>query len=332
MGTEGFQDRYINPYTDFGFKLLFGTDMNKELLVSFLNALLFGKEVIKNVTYLNTEHLGTQEYDRRAVFDVYCENEQGEKILVEMQRGEQQFFKDRSLYYATFPIREQAPRGEWDYELKGVYVIGILNFVFHESPSQVSSGEKSCLLSESASDCFHHQVQLVDLKTKEVFYDKLTFIYLEMPKFNKTEAELETMFDKWMFVLRNLSGLLERPSALQERVFNRLFKAAEIAAFSPQRRSEYWESLKNYRDWKNVLDTNMKKSYVKGCEEGLAEGIEKGLAEGIEKGLAEGIEKGRVEGIMEEKRKSARNLKALGVASEIISQSTGLSKEEVDRL
>lgn len=332
MGTEGFQDRYINPYTDFGFKLLFGTDMNKELLVSFLNALLFGKEVIKNVTYLNTEHLGTQEYDRRAVFDVYCENEQGEKILVEMQRGEQQFFKDRSLYYATFPIREQAPRGEWDYELKGVYVIGILNFVFHESPSQVSAGEKSRLLSESAPDCFHHQVQLVDLKTKEVFYDKLTFIYLEMPKFNKTEAELETMFDKWMFVLRNLSGLLERPSALQERVFNRLFKAAEIAAFSPQRRSEYWESLKNYRDWKNVLDTNMKKSYVKGREEGLAEGIEKGLAEGIEKGLAEGIEKGRVEGIMEEKRKSARNLKALGVASEIISQSTGLSKEEVDRL
>ena len=332
MGTEGFQDRYINPYTDFGFKLLFGTDMNKELLVSFLNALLFGKEVIKNVTYLNTEHLGTQEYDRRAVFDVYCENEQGEKILVEMQRGEQQFFKDRSLYYATFPIREQAPRGEWDYELKGVYVIGILNFVFHESPSQVSAGEKSRLLSESASDCFHHQVQLVDLKTKEVFYDKLTFIYLEMPKFNKTEAELETMFDKWMFVLRNLSDLLERPSALQERVFNRLFKAAEIAAFSPQRRSEYWESLKNYRDWKNVLDTNMKKSYVKGREEGLAEGIEKGLAEGIEKGLAEGIEKGRVEGIMEEKRKSARNLKALGVASEIISQSTGLSKEEVDRL
>lgn len=332
MGIEGFQDRYINPYTDFGFKLLFGTDMNKELLVSFLNALLFGKEVIKNVTYLNTEHLGTQEYDRRAVFDVYCENEQGEKILVEMQRGEQQFFKDRSLYYATFPIREQAPRGEWDYELKGVYVIGILNFVFHESPSQVSAGGKSRLLSESASDCFHHQVQLVDLKTKEVFYDKLTFIYLEMPKFNKTEAELETMFDKWMFVLRNLSGLLERPSALQDRVFNRLFKAAEIAAFSPQRRSEYWESLKNYRDWKNVLDTNMKKSYVKGREEGLAEGIEKGLAEGIEKGLAEGIEKGRVEGIMEEKRKSARNLKALGVASEIISQSTGLSKEEVDRL
>ena len=267
MGTEGIQDRYIHPFTGFGFKLLFGTDMNKELLISFLNALLFGKEVIKNVTYLNTEHLGTQEYDRRAVFDVYCENEQGEKILVEMQRGEQQFFKDRSVYYATFPIREQAPKGVWDYELKGVYVIGVLNFAFRED--RVEDGH------------YHHQVQLVDLRTKEVFYDKLTFIYLEMPKFNKTESELETMFDKWMFVLRNLANLLERPGALQERVFNRLFKTAEIAAFTPQRRSEYWESLKNYRDWKKVLDTNMKKSYIKGHEKGLAEGRAKGIEEGV---------------------------------------------------
>ena len=101
MGTEGIQDKYVNPYTDFGFKLLFGTAMNKELLISFLNALLFKEEVIKDVTYLNAEHLGTQEYDRRAVFDVYCENEKGEKFLVEMQRGEQQFFKDRSVFYST---------------------------------------------------------------------------------------------------------------------------------------------------------------------------------------------------------------------------------------
>ena len=75
MGTEGIRDRYVNPYTDFGFKLLFGTAMNKELLISFLNSSLNGREVIKDVTYLNAEHLGTQEYDRKAVFDVYCENE-----------------------------------------------------------------------------------------------------------------------------------------------------------------------------------------------------------------------------------------------------------------
>ena len=318
MGTEGIQDRYINPYTDFGFKLLFGTDMNKELLISFLNALLFGKEVIKNVTYLNTKHLGTQEYDRRAVFDVYCENEQGEKILVEMQRGEQQFFKDRSVYYATFPIREQAPKGVWDYELKGVYVIGVLNFAFRED--RVEDGH------------YHHQVQLVDLRTKEVFYDKLTFIYLEMPKFNKTESELETMFDKWMFVLRNLANLLERPGALQERVFNRLFKAAEIAAFTPQRRSEYWESLKNYRDWKNVLDTNMKKSYIKGHEKGLVEDRAKGLAEGRAEGLAEGRAEGRAEGIEEGVVKTARGMKTIGISAEDIARVTNLTLKQIDDL
>ena len=87
MGSEGLQERYINPYTDFGFKKLFGTELNKDLLVSFLNALLQGREKIRDITYLNSEHLGVQEADRRAVFDVYCENERGEKFLVEMQKG-----------------------------------------------------------------------------------------------------------------------------------------------------------------------------------------------------------------------------------------------------
>ena len=259
MGTGGIQDKYVNPYTDFGFKLLLGTVMNKELLLSFLNALLFGEETVKDVTYLNVEHLGTQEYDRRAIFDVYCENEKGEKFLVEMQRGEQQFFKDRSLYYSSFPIREQGKRGPWDYELKAVYVVGILNFSFDETDNEH----------------FHHEVKLVDLHTHKVFYDKLAFIYLEMPKFSKPEEELETMFDKWLFVLRNLSSLLERPRALQERVFNRLFEAAEIAKFSRKELSEYWESLKNFRDWYSVMTTQLKK----GREEGRKEGLEKGRRE-----------------------------------------------------
>ena len=300
MGTEGIQDKYVNPYTDFGFKLLFGTAMNKELLISFLNALLFKEEVIKDVTYLNAEHLGTQEYDRRAVFDVYCENEKGEKFLVEMQRGEQQFFKDRSvlyfkdrsLFYSTFPIREQAKRGEWDYELKAVYVVGILNFSFDNSDEEY----------------FHHEVKLVDLYTHKVFYDKLTFVYLEMPKFNKTEDELESMFDKWLFVLRNLASLLERPRALQNRVFDRLFETAEIAKFTKTELSEYWDSLKNFRDWYSVISTAEKKGREEGREEGLKEGVR------------------------EANLNNARNLKKLGVAIDVISQATGLSKEEIEAL
>ena len=243
MGTEGIRDRYINPYTDFGFKKLFGTAMNKELLISFLNALFAGREVVKDITYLNVEHMGGIELDRKAVFDVYCENELGEKFLVEMQKGEQEFFKDRSLFYSTFAIREQARRGSWNYELKAVYTIGVLNFVF----DRADDGR------------YIREVRLVDIDTNEVFYDKLAFIYLEMPKFNKTEAELETMMDKWLFVLRNLSSLFERPAALQERVFRNLFEAAEIAKFDRRERYEYEESLKNFRDMYSVIATAEKK-------------------------------------------------------------------------
>jgi conserved hypothetical protein (putative transposase or invertase) len=196
------------PYTDFGFKKLFGTELNKDLLISFLNALLSGEQEITDLTYLNGEHLGDGYGDRRAVFDVYCQLADGRKIIVEMQKAEQAYFKDRSIYYSTFPIREQAPKGgTWDYHLEDVYTVGILNFVF--------PGD------EYPKDSFMHEIKLTDVEDKHVFYDKLTFIYLEMPKFNKTEDELETMFDKWMFALRNLSRLLERPKALQERIFTR---------------------------------------------------------------------------------------------------------------
>ncbi len=234
MLTNEFPDRYINPYTDFGFKLLFGTPMNKDLLIGFLNSLLHLEHEITDVTYLNAEHLGMAELDRKAVFDVYCENTAGEKFIVEMQKAGQKFFKDRSVFYASFPIREQAKRGDWNYELKAVYTVGILNFVFDEDSDD--------------ENYFHHEVKLMDIHRKEVFYDKLTFIYLEMPKFHKSEEELVTLFDKWMFVLHNLSRLLERPAALQERIFTRLFEAAEIAKFTPVKRMEYEESLKVYRD------------------------------------------------------------------------------------
>lgn len=243
------RERYINPYTDFGFKKLFGTEMNKDLLISFLNALFHGHEVIRDITYLNGEHFGDSYMNRKAIFDVYCENEQGEKFIVEMQKAEQDYFKDRSVYYATFPIREQAPRGDWNFQLKGVYTVGILNFVFPDD--------------EYSPECFHHEVKLMDTEDKHVFYDKLTFIYLEMPKFNKTEDELETMFDKWMFVLRNLSRLMERPAALQERIFKKLFEQAEIAHFTPQDVRDYEESIKIYRDLTNVVNTAERKGREK---------------------------------------------------------------------
>ncbi|MBR6261774.1 MAG: Rpn family recombination-promoting nuclease/putative transposase [Prevotella sp.] len=319
--------KYINPFTDFGFKRLFGTEMNKELLISFLNSLLHNQEEITDIRYRNTEQLGSGIMDRKAIFDVYCQNTAGEYFIVDMQKAEQDYFKDRSVFYATFPIRDQAqPGSNWDFKLKGVYTVGILDFVFPDD--------------EYAPDCMHHEVKLMDVEDKHVFYDKLTFVYLEMPKFNKTEDQLETMMDKWLYVLRNLSRLMERPAALQERVFNRLFEQAEIARFSKNELFDYEESLKVYRDLFNVVNSaeqkGIRKGFVKGKAEGRAEGLEEGIAkgkaEGRAEGLEEGIAKGKAEGREEEKVEVAKNLLALGTDINIVHQVTGLSLEEISKL
>ena len=137
-----------------------------------------------------------------------------------------------------------------------------------------------------------------------------------MPKFNKREDQLVTMFDKWLFVLKNLSSLFERPAALQERIFNRLFEAAEIARFSPSELSNYEESLKNFRDMYSVITTAEKKGHA----EGLAEGLEKGRSEG----LAEGAARKAME--------IATSLKAAGLPVSEIAKLTGLAPEQLQSL
>ncbi|PSR52818.1 hypothetical protein AHMF7605_04405 [Adhaeribacter arboris] len=237
-----FTEKYINPFTDYGFKKMFGEEPNKDLLLDFLNVLLKEEQgEIKDLVYLKNEHLGTGELDRKAIFDLYCENDKGEKFIVELQKTKQNFFKDRTVYYSTFPIREQAKRADWNYELKAVYTVAILDFVFDEDKNDQSK--------------FRYDIKLTDTETKEVFYDKLTFIYLEMPKFNKTVEELDTRFDKWLYVIRNLNRLDKVPDKLRERVFEKLFETAEIARFTPEQVRSYEDSLKYYRDMKNSLDT-----------------------------------------------------------------------------
>jgi predicted transposase/invertase (TIGR01784 family) len=280
------QGRFINPFTDFGFKKLFGTEFNKELLIDFLNQVLGDRERIQDLTYLNTENLGSTINDRKAIFDLYCENEKGERFIIELQNVKQQYFKDRSIFYSTFPIQSQAPKGkDWDYYLKAVYTIGILNFSFPD---------------QSREERYMREIQLIDTETQEVFYDKLTYIYLEMPKFQKKEEELISQFDKWMYVLKNLHHLQNRPVKLQEKVFEKLFSEAEIAKLNPNEMKAYEESLKTYRDQYSVIESAKKE------------------------GILEGASKREVE--------IARAMKKDGHPVETIARYTGLKMEEIEKL
>ncbi|XOF32330.1 MAG: Rpn family recombination-promoting nuclease/putative transposase [Candidatus Electrothrix sp. YB6] len=297
------KERYINLFTDYGFKKIFGEEPNKNLLLDFLNELLKEEQgEIRDLTYLKTEQLGDTDIDRKAIFDLYCENERGEKFIVELQKSKQNFFKDRALYYSTFPIREQAERGDWNFKLKAVYTVAILDFVFDEDKNQPEK--------------YRYDVKLSDIETNRVFYDKLTFIYLEMPKFSKNLDELKTRFDKWLYVIRNLNRLERIPDMLREQVFEQLFDTAEIARFTPDQVRSYEKSLKYYRDMKNSLDT----------------AFDEGRVEGKEEGRVEGKEEGRVEGKNERDREIVLNGLQQGFDIKMIAQLTGLSEEEIKEI
>ena len=291
--------KYINPFTDFGFKKIFGEQASKELLIDFLNALIPQANKIIDLNFKNTEHLGQKELDRNAIFDIYCENQSNEKFIVELQKAKQNYFRERTIYYSTFPIREQAEKGEWNYNLNAVFCIGILDFTFNDYESEPEKSEV---------------VHTIKLKNQHgnTFYEKLTYIYIEMPNFNKLEDNLSSRLDKWLFFIKNLEDFQSIPSIFSDEIFEKAFEKAELAKFGQEEMDKYESSLKLYRDLKGVIDT----AFIDGRSEGKIEGLEEGRQAGLQEG----------------KYNMAKLLKDNGVQIQLIIQTTGLTREEIDLL
>ncbi|MEI6143724.1 MAG: Rpn family recombination-promoting nuclease/putative transposase [Mariniphaga sp.] len=300
--------KYINPYTDFGFKRLFGTEGNKDLLVDFLNCLMPAKHQITELNFRNVEQPGEIATDRKAFYDIFCQSANGDRFIVEMQKAKVKYFKDRALFYITFPITEQAQRGDWDFKLLPIYYIAILDFPYDEH-EEIRK--------------FDRNVQLRD-EDGFVFYDKLGFRFLQMPFFNKKEDELVTHYDKWCYFLKHLETFDDIPQILNEPLFDKAFKTAALAAMSQTDRKEYEQSKLVYFELKAVMDTSK--------EEGLELGLELGIEKGIEKGIELGIEKGIPRGELIKARKIAKEMKVKGYSLDEIAELTNLPKEEIEKL
>lgn len=271
--------KYVNPFTDFGFKKIFGEEASKPLLIDFLNALLPQTNKIIDLTFKNTEQLGQSEADRKAIYNIYCENDKGEKFIVELQKARQNYFKERTIYYSTFPIREQAEKGEWNYNLKAVYCVGILDFTFDDYENEP---EKSEVV---------HTIKLKNQNGK-IFYDKLTYIYLEMPNFKQAEVDLKTRLDKWLYFIKHLEDFQTIPTIFKDEIFTQAFEKAEIARFDQTELDRYENSLKMYRDLKGVIDT--------------------------------AFDEGKME--------VAKSAKQMGLSTADITKLTGLSENEINKL
>lgn len=279
---------FINPFTDIGFKRIFGQEFSKPLLLDFLNNLLVGERKIENITFLDKEMPRDIEGERSIIYDVLCETETGEKIIVEMQNQRQPFFKQRSIFYASEAISRQARKGrEWRFDIKAVYLIAFLNFTL-----------------EDIGTTFRTDVALLDIRTKEVFSDKIRLIYLQLPYFNKEADECENDFERWIYVLKNMETINRLPWTAKSAVFKRLEEIAEVRALTKEEQMQYDHALKVYRDNYNTFQG------------------------AIEEGMKEGREKGRAD----KTKEVAQNMKKMGMSIEQIAQACGISVEEAEKL
>ena len=286
--------RYINPFIDYGFKKLFVTETNKDILISFLNAVIEDTaDPIVDLTYKNVELIGDFNGARDSYLDAYCETASGRQFIVEMQNSWQPFFKDRTLYYAAKAITNQAVKDDptkreqpkkkekaekWNYRLKEVYVIAVMNFNLPRAEYQ--------------PDDYYHKIMLTDLDDQHVFYDKLTLIYLEMRKVGKAKLDMNRPLDRWLMVLYKLWGEEDCPPELEDPIFKKLYKEADFARFNSDQQLTY------ERSWKRELD----------------------IYNQIEGGRILCLEEGREEGLLE----AARKMKALGLDDETIKKATGI--------
>lgn len=280
--------KFINPFSDYGFKAIFGREVSKDLIISFLNGVLHD-EVIKDITFRNVEMLGMKRDDRKAVFDIFCENERGEFFIVEMQKSRQKYFADRVLYYASFAIQQQSQvelerlrrnpidfEKRWQYHINKVYVVCILDFIMdNEHPEK-----------------YRWDVVRMDRDLKEPFSETLNEIYLEMPKFSLPLSACDTIYLKWLYVLNNIDIMERLPKELNNQIFQKLKSIVEIERMTPDERLAYELSLSAERDIYAIAETRYEEGIAEGKEEGLKKGKEEGLKEGQKKMIERMIDKG----------------------------------------
>lgn len=246
--------RFIDPYSDFGFKFLFGKEPNKEFLIRFLNGIFNGSRIIVDIEYNNIEYKGPGKDYRKTVFDLYCTDHKGAKFIVEMQKAKAENFKDRSIFYTSNLIQEQGVgvTADWEYLLPEIYFIAIMNFKFDDSHANQ----------------FIHDVRLVEVNTNQQFYHKLNYIFIEAPKFKKKEHELENPLEEWLFILNNLRKFNDIPLSLKERQeYKNVFKLAEVGNLTPEEMNEYQQSLKIQRDNYSALSYAKKEGKIEGKHE-----------------------------------------------------------------
>ncbi len=334
VDSNGMRHRYVDPMTDEGFKLLFGSEGNEDLVKELLNRIIPDANIV-NLRYCNTEHLGMTEDVRKAVFDVYCENADGVRFLVEMQNWSQRHFNKRAVYYSTYAIQDQAAsekrhqlktlgKDKWDYNYAPVYVVCFMSFNMKTPPRQIDRSKKEDYLS------FY---RYLDVETGDELGDGTTLVFIELKKFSKSIKECRTDREKLLYTIKNMSRQLKMPKELSDPMLKEMYDKAEIAALPKNVRLTYIKYIMSRNDELNsraeMLEDALAEGYAKGVELGREKGLEDGRKEGREVGREEGRKEGREEGIESARKDIATKMKQSGISIKEIALFTGLDEKVI---
>ena len=300
--------RYAQILYDDIFKLILAAPENRDLLMMLLNLLLPGLDITE-ITFLDKEQHGFAFNEKKCIFDVYCETARKERIVVEMQYSSEEDFLDRTLFYATYPIREQLVTRFRDllrhwrpwlsrkrkakkmqpYRLRPVYVVSILNFSLkHGSGTMLEDGLVS-------------RYELREQSSGELMTGALHFVFLELGRMTYGAAHPEkcrTVLEKLAFSLKYMTALQGRPGEMLEEIFQRLFDAAEIASMSAEERKRHDKIMTTRID----IIAGRHNSYVEGLEEGMAKGMEEGFLRMAEQLRKTGMSEEEIEEMVKDAR------------------------------
>jgi predicted transposase/invertase (TIGR01784 family) len=290
--------RYLDPTNDIAFKKLFGIEQHKPLLVSFLNAILSleGSRRIKNVEFLTKEQIPLIKEAKTTILDIKCTDESGKQYIVEIQNRKQPSFIKRTQFYVAHSYVSQAPIGADYMDLKQVILLAIANHELFPNKENVISYHKT-----------------LDTQTFEHDLKDMCYVFIELPKFTKTEDELETLQDKWIYFFNNWNKSTHVPAKMQEEELIEAYQSMEEFNWNGAEREAY---LKANIALADEFDARRQER-------------EQGREEGLHQGREEGLHKGREEGCNKQKIQDAKAMLKEALSVALISRVTGLREEEV---
>lgn len=285
--------KYADLLDDDVFKLVFGRESSKDVMIEFLNQVIPDRRIV-DLEFVDKEMHHVDRSRKDSIYDMFCKTDDGSRIVVEVQRRKQANFAERAIYYSTFSIANQVSAGAGCYDFYPVYVISILNFGFKPGGSKVKS-----------------EFRLYETDTRELLTDRVTFIFLDLSKFKKTAEELSgDILEGMYFCFKNIVSLTERPEILEHDVFRKIFEVSELINMDEVTRSKVIEKMTTERDLRNQMEYARQEAIAEGHAEGHAAGHAEGLAAGHAEGLAAGLAAGLAE--------AARKMVASGMTHEAV--------------